>query len=98
MNWHVYMIECEDGSIYTGIAVDVQARFSAHVLGRGARYTRSRKPVRLLWQRECSDRSTASKIEYRIKGLSAKDKRLLATGLLVETFEEFHRQCLGSDS
>lgn len=87
MNWHVYMIECEDGSIYTGIAVDVQARFSAHASGRGAKYTRAHKPVRLLWQRECGDRSAASKIEYRIKGLSAKDKRLLAGGALAVDFE-----------
>lgn len=96
MNWHVYMIECEGGSIYTGIAVDVQARFAAHLMGRGAKYTRAHKPVRLLWQRECTDRSTASKIEYRIKGLSAKDKRLLAAGLLVETLEDFHDHSLGS--
>lgn len=87
MNWHVYMIECEDGSIYTGIAVDVQARFSAHALGRGAKYTRAHKPVRLLWHQECADRSAASKIEYRIKGLSAKDKRLLAVGTLAMNFE-----------
>lgn len=82
MTWHVYMIECEDGSIYTGIAVDVQARFSAHLSGHGAKYTRAHKPVRLLWQQEYADRSTASKIEYRVKALSAKDKRLLAVGTL----------------
>jgi putative endonuclease len=80
MTWHVYMIECADGSIYTGIAVDVLARYAAHVLGRGAKYTRSRKPVRLLWHRECGNRSDASREEYRIKRLSAKDKRVLATG------------------
>lgn len=96
MNWHVYMIECEDGSIYTGIAVDVQARFSAHVLGRGAKYTRARKPVRLLWQLECPDRSSASRIEYRIKALAAKEKRRLASGLLAESFEDLQRHFLGS--
>lgn len=81
MAWHVYMIECADGSIYTGIAVDVHARYAAHVEGRGAKYTRSRKPVRLLWHQECSGRSDASKEECRIKKMAAKDKRLLAAGM-----------------
>jgi putative endonuclease len=84
MAWYVYMIECADGSIYTGIAVDVQARYAAHVAGRGAKYTRSRKPVRLLWHQECGGRSDASKEEYRIKRMAAKDKRLLALKVLPE--------------
>jgi putative endonuclease len=81
-NWHVYMIECEGGSIYTGIAVDVDARYAAHVAGRGAKYTRSNKPRRLLHTASFPDRSSASKEEYRIKQLSAEQKRALcqATG------------------
>lgn len=78
MSWHVYMIECVDNTIYTGIAIDVQARFAAHVAGRGAKYTRSHKPKRLIWQAPADDRSSASKEECRIKRLSAKQKRLLA--------------------
>ena len=48
MTWHLYLILCRDGSIYTGITVDVAARYAAHVDGRGARYTRSHPPARLL--------------------------------------------------
>ena len=48
MVWHLYLIECEDGSLYTGIAVDPQARYAAHLAGKGARYTRSHRPKRLL--------------------------------------------------
>ncbi len=77
MTWFVYLIECRDGSIYTGIAVDVQARYAAHVIGKGARYTRSHPPRRLLAAIEYADRSEASKAEYRIKQMSPQDKRAL---------------------
>ena len=75
MAWFLYLIECRDGSIYTGIAVDVDARYAAHLRGKGARYTRSHPPWRLLAAIEYPDRSEASKAEYRIKQLSARDKR-----------------------
>ena len=77
MAWFVYLIECKDGSIYTGIAIDVDARYAAHVRGRGARYTRSHPPRRLLAAIEYPDRSAASKAEYQIKRLSPRDKREL---------------------
>jgi putative endonuclease len=73
--WFVYLIECEDGSIYTGIAVDVAARYAAHLAGKGARYTRMHPPARLLASVECTDRSSALKAEYRIKQLTAAAKR-----------------------
>lgn len=75
MTWFLYLIECKDGSIYTGIAVDVHARYAAHQKGKGARYTRSRPPRRLLAIVEYPDRSTASKAEYAMKRLSALEKR-----------------------
>jgi putative endonuclease len=75
MTWFLYMIECRDGSIYTGIAVDVHARYAAHEKGKGARYTRSRPPRRLLVIVEYPDRSTASKAEYAMKRLTAWEKR-----------------------
>ena len=75
MAWYLYMIECEDGSIYTGITVDVTARYSAHVCGKGARYTRSHPPRRLLLSIEYADRSTALKAEHQIKRLTAAEKR-----------------------
>jgi putative endonuclease len=81
MAWFLYLLECSDGSIYTGIAVDVQARFDKHVSGAGARYTRSRKPVRVLASFELADRASASRAEYWVKRLSAVDKRALAAGL-----------------
>lgn len=77
MAWFVYLIECRDGSIYTGIAVDVAARYAAHLSGKGARYTRSHPPQRLLAAIEYADRSAASKAEYQIKRLSPGDKREL---------------------
>lgn len=81
--WFLYLIECADGSIYTGIAVDVAARYAAHCKGTGARYTRSHVPVKLLGYEAHPDRSAASKAEYRIKQLSAAEKRCFAAGLLV---------------
>ena len=75
MAWFVYLIECRGGSIYTGIAIDVDARYAAHKSGKGARYTRSPPPRRLLAAIEYPDRSAASKAEYRIKRLSPRDKR-----------------------
>lgn len=75
MAWFVYLIECRDGSIYTGIAIDVAARYAAHLRGKGARYTRSHPPRRLLAAIEYADRSAASKAEYQIKRLPPRDKR-----------------------
>ena len=75
MAWYLYMIECEDGSIYTGITVDVPARYAAHAKGRGARYTRSHTPRKLLCSVEYADRSTALKAEHQMKRLTAVEKR-----------------------
>ncbi len=80
--WYLYLIECADGSIYTGIAVDVAARYAAHCNGTGARYTRSHPPVRLLGYEAHADRSAASKAEYRIKRLSPAEKRRYALSLM----------------
>lgn len=73
--WFLYMIECHDGSIYTGISVDVAARYAAHQKGTGARYTRSHLPKKLLVVIAYPDRSTASKAEHAIKQLTAIEKR-----------------------
>jgi len=77
MAWFVYLIECTDASIYTGIAVDVAARYEVHVAGKGERYTRAHPPARLLAAFEYPDRSAATIAEYRIKQLSAQEKREL---------------------
>ena len=75
MAWFLYLLECRDGSIYTGIAKDVAARYAAHAEGRGARYTRSHPPLRVLAVVEYPDRSAAARAEYRTKQLTAAEKR-----------------------
>jgi putative endonuclease len=67
--WWLYLIECQDGSYYAGITNDLEARYAAHVSGRGARYTRSHPPLRLLGSRCYDNRSQASRAEWEIKQL-----------------------------
>lgn len=76
--WFVYILECRDGSLYTGIAIDVARRYALHETGRGARYTRSHPPARLLASFEHPDRSSAARAEYAIKQLTPAAKRALA--------------------
>ena len=83
--WFLYLIECADGSIYTGIAIDVAARYAAHACGKGARYTRAHPPARLLATLAYPDRSSASKAEYRVKQLKPAEKRILAAQLSAAT-------------
>lgn len=75
MPWFLYLIECEDLSIYTGIAVDVEKRFAKHLSGKGAKYTRSHPPKRLLATVRYPNRSAASKAEYSMKQRTAAEKR-----------------------
>lgn len=77
--WFVYLLECRDGSIYTGIATDVERRYAMHVAGKGARYTRAQPPMRLLASFEFDDRAKASRVEYAIKQLSPAQKRAICT-------------------
>ena len=74
--WYVYIVECADGSLYTGITTDVNRRLLEHNYSfKSAKYTRSRRPVHLVWSKEVEGgRSGASKEEYRIKRLSRKKK------------------------
>ena len=80
--WFVYLIECTDGCLYTGITVDLEARVKAHLQGRGARYMRLHPPLRMLAAEAHPDRSAASKAEYRIKQLSPAEKRLYAAEMM----------------
>jgi len=73
--WFLYVIECEDDSLYTGITVDVEKRFAVHLSGKGARYTRSHPPRRILAVVKYPDRSAASKAEFQLKQLPAEKKR-----------------------
>ncbi|HYD35124.1 MAG TPA: GIY-YIG nuclease family protein [Vitreimonas sp.] len=75
--WWVYIVECQDGTYYTGVARDVTTRLARHNTGRGAKYTRGRGPVKLVYSEPQSDRSTALKREAEIKKLSRGEKQVL---------------------
>ena len=76
--WYVYIVECSDGSYYTGITTDLDRRILEHNLSfKSAKYTRSRRPVKLIYQESVSNRSVASKREYQIKKLKRSEKRML---------------------
>lgn len=73
--WFVYLLQCGDGSIYTGITTDIARRLAMHESGKGAKYTRMRGPLTLLGAEAHPDRSSASRAEYAIKQLSPTAKR-----------------------
>jgi putative endonuclease len=76
--WYVYMVLCRDGSLYTGIAKNLEKRIKAHNSGRtGAKYTRSRRPVKLVYQEKVPSRSDAAKREYAIKQMTTTGKNVL---------------------
>ena len=77
MNWYVYMLRCSDNSLYTGYTNDIKRREHAHNTGKGAKYTKSRRPVHLVYWEEFEDRSDALKRECAIKKLTKQQKELL---------------------
>lgn len=77
MTWYVYILECGDGSLYTGITDNLARRFAAHRAGRGAKYTRGRGPLTLVWHAACTDRAEASRREAAIKRLPRTKKLAL---------------------
>lgn len=78
--WHVYVVECADGSLYVGIAKDVEKRVAAHNSGRGAKYTSTRRPVRLLYSERGRDIGEALRREREIKRWS-RPKKIATLGL-----------------
>jgi putative endonuclease len=77
-SWYVYIVECKDGTLYSGITTDVARRIAEHNDSpKGARYTRARRPVTLVYKRRCASRSDASIKEYALKQLSRIDKQKL---------------------
>lgn len=80
MNWYVYMLRCCDNSLYTGYTNDVKRRERVHNTGKGAKYTKSRLPVKLVYFELCEDKSQALKREWAIKHLSKVQKELLISG------------------
>ena len=77
MSWHCYLLRCADDTLYCGITNDLDKRIAAHNASEGAKYTRSRIPVELVFSEACEDRSAASKREMQIKKLSRAAKLIL---------------------
>lgn len=75
--WYLYILRCKDGTLYTGITTDVEKRLAAHRSGRGAKYTRGRAPLELVYREICGSHSEALKREHQIKALSREDKQKL---------------------
>jgi putative endonuclease len=73
--WFLYLIECADGALYTGIALDPVARYEKHRAGKGAKYTRANRPVRLIGTMAFPDRSSAMRAEIAFKKLKTLEKR-----------------------
>ncbi len=81
MPHYVYILKCRDGTLYCGIAKDLKARLNAHNRGRGARYTRGRAPVKLVYSERKSSIGAALRREAEIKALGRKGKAALAAGV-----------------
>ena len=77
---HVYVLECADGSLYTGYTTDVERRVAEHDAGEGAKYTRGRTPVELVHTESFDSRSAATRREHEIKALSRAAKERLVAG------------------
>ncbi|MDR1776299.1 MAG: GIY-YIG nuclease family protein [Desulfovibrio sp.] len=76
-SWHVYLLECSDGTYYCGVATDMARRLEQHngLLPGGAKYTRTRRPVRVIASRLCADKSGACRLEYAVKS-APREKKL----------------------
>jgi putative endonuclease len=79
--YYLYILECADGTLYTGIATDLERRLEEHNSScRGAKYTRTRRPVKLVYSERYSDRSSASKREYHIKKKMCREEKIQLIG------------------
>ncbi len=72
--WYLYILKCADGTLYTGITNDIENRIAEHNAGTGAKYTRGRGPVELVYEEQFTNRSQATKAEIEMKKLSREDK------------------------
>ena len=93
--WIVYILQCADGTLYTGITDDLPRRLEAHRTGRGAKYTRGRGPLTLRYTEKCEDRSHALRREIQVKKLSRHDKFMLCETYNLEKDNE-HEAILGN--
>lgn len=74
MTWFLYLLECNNGAYYAGITNNLESRFTAHVTGKGARYTRANPPIKIVASKSYQDRSTASVAEAELKSLPRHKK------------------------
>lgn len=75
--WYLYILRCKDNTLYTGITTDVEKRLEAHRSGKGAKYTRGRTPLELVYRERCTDHSHALKREWEVKQLTRSEKEKL---------------------
>ena len=80
--WYLYILRCGDNTLYTGITTDVEKRFEAHQSGKGAKYTRGRGPLELVYRETCGNHSQALKRELQVKALPREEKQNLIAGEL----------------
>ncbi len=94
-NWYVYIVRCSDQSFYTGITNDVERRIDEHNNSDllGARYTRTRCPVNLVYQESLDSRSEATRREYKIKGLSRTEKEALVKKMQIKGTKSVVENC-----
>lgn len=79
-SWFLYILECRDGSLYTGITLELERRLTQHNGGKASRYTRARLPVKMVYTEKCKNRSLALRREWAVKSLSRGEKeRLIQT-------------------
>ena len=78
--WRAYLLRCADDSLYAGVSNDVRRRVTAHQTGRGARYTRARRPVALAWRSPALDKRAAHRLEAKLKRLTRSEKLTIVGG------------------
>ena len=78
--WHLYLLRCRDGSLYTGITTNPERRLAEHSAGRGARRLRGRGPLQLVFSHPVGERGAALRLEWRVKRLSRQEKERLIRG------------------
>jgi predicted GIY-YIG superfamily endonuclease len=89
--WYIYILECRDGSYYTGVAKDVRARLDKHNSGKGAKYTRMKRPCTIIYVEEHPDESSARRREMEIKGWRRDKKEGLIRGFPSSALDDLLR-------
>ena len=93
--WYVYILRCGDGTLYTGITDDVERRYRAHCAGKGAKYTRGRGPLEIVYREACGTRGDASRREYEVKKLPRREKMVLIERKNQMTYSEVRKNARG---